>query len=140
MLASGDVTLFLDRELPAMLGVVGTLLRDGSPHVVPVWYRYDGQRVHIWTIDSRLWVKNLLRDNRVAFSVQEEQEPFGAVMMRGRAEVVTNDGDEVSAEIRRITRRYIQAPEVENYVSHWLHLRTIVSITPHKITAWGKGY
>ena len=134
------VRAFLDRALPAMLGVVGTISPDGGPNVVPVWYRYDGERVHIWTHEPRAWVQHLLRDNRVAFSVQEEEPPYGAVLMRGRAEVVTSDGPEVDEEIRRITRRYIPEAEVESYIQDWLPLRTIVSITPHKIVAWGKGY
>jgi PPOX class probable F420-dependent enzyme len=134
------VRAFLDRALPAMLGVVGTLRPDGSPNVVPVWYRYDGERVHIWTHEPRVWVQHLLRDNRAAFSVQEDEPPFGAVLMRGRAEVVTSEGPEVDEEIRRITRRYIPEAEVESYIQDWLHLRTIVSLTPHAITAWGKGY
>lgn len=140
MPASDNVRAFLDRELPAMLGVVGTLMRDGAPHVVPVWYRFDGERVHVWTLESRLWVQNLLRDNRAAFSVQEEAEPYGAVLMRGRAAVETGDGQGISNEIRRITRRYVAATGVEGYIKDWLRLRTIVTITPEKIMVWGKGY
>src|SRR3712207_8687354 len=80
---------FLDRVRPALLGVVSTLLADGSPHGVPVWYRYDGAAVHIWTHEERLWVRNVRRDARVAFSVQEIEPPFAAVVMRGTAEVTT---------------------------------------------------
>jgi PPOX class probable F420-dependent enzyme len=140
MTATKEVRAFLDRELPGLIGTVATLRRDGSPHVVPVWYRYDGERVHIWTIDTRAWVKQLRRDPRVAFSVQEDREPFAAVLMRGTAQVVTGDDEGISAEIRRITRRYIEEPAVESYIANWLHLRTIVSITPTKLTAWGRGY
>lgn len=142
MPGSEDVRAFLDRSWPTMLGVVGTLRRDGAPHVVPVWYRYDGalRVVHIWTEEARGWVKNLRRDDRVAFSVQEDQPPFGAVVMQGRAEVVTSESEEARAEIRRITRRYVAEPEAESYIQVWAHLHTIVSIKPEKIVAWGKGY
>jgi hypothetical protein len=61
-------------------------------------------------------------------------------MMRGRAEVNTGDGSEIDDEIRRITRRYIPGVEVEAYIADWLDLRTIVSIAPDKITAWGSGF
>jgi PPOX class probable F420-dependent enzyme len=135
-----QVRAFLDRELPAMLGVVGTLRGDGSPHVVPVWYRWDGERVHIWTHEPRAWVQHLLRDNRAAFSVQEEAPPYSAVLMRGRVAVVTSDDPAIDAEIRAITRRYIAAAEVDEYLSRWTHLRTIVSMKPDKITFWGRGY
>ncbi len=131
-----DATRFLQRADPAMLGVVSTLLPDGSPHQVPVWYRWDGERVHIWTHDERLWVRNLLRDPRVSFSVQEPGPPFGAVIMRGRADVEYDD----PGEIRRITERYIEADQVEAYVADWPHLRTIVRIRPERLRSWARGY
>ena len=134
------IRAFLDRAFPTMLGVVASLDADGYPHAVPVWYRYDGERVHIWTLESRRWVKNLARDPRVSFSVQEDKPPFAAVTMRGRAMILTSGSSEVSDEIRRITRRYIAEPDVENYITGWLHLRTIVSLRPERLTAWGVGY
>ena len=93
-------------ELPRpYLGVVGTLQEDGSPHAVPVWYRYDGEAVSIWSDEGRGWVRNVLRDPRVAFSVQEIEPPYAAVVMHGRAEVDTSDDHAIDDEIRRITRR-----------------------------------
>jgi PPOX class probable F420-dependent enzyme len=130
---AAEVTDFLERPL---LGVVSTLMADGSPHQVPVWYRWDGERIHIWTHDERLWVRNVLRDPRVAFSVQEPAPPFAAVAMRGQAEVDHDDPD----EIRRITGRYIEPAEVEEYVSAWPGLRTLVRIRPAHLRGWARGY
>jgi PPOX class probable F420-dependent enzyme len=84
-----ELRAFLDREWPTPLGVVATIRGDGSPHVVPVWFRWNGEAVQIWSGEERLWVRNVRRDPRVAFSVQEEKPPFAAVIMRGRAEVAT---------------------------------------------------
>ncbi len=134
----------LDRAFPALLGVVATLEADGHPHAIPVWYRYEGSpdlgRVYIWTQATRHWVRNIARDPRVSFSVQEDRPPFAAVTMRGRVTIHTSDADEVSEEIRRITRRYIEGPRVEAYIQNWLHLRTIVTLTPETMAAWGVGY
>jgi PPOX class probable F420-dependent enzyme len=139
-MSPAEVVAFLDRTEPALLGVVGTLRGDGSPHVVPVWYRYDGEAVYIWSDEGRGWVADLVRDPRVAFSVQELEPPYAAVVMHGSAEVRTSDGEDVSEEIRRITSRYIEPPEVENYIAGWAHLRTIVTIQPERITSWARGY
>ena len=135
-----DIQAFLDRTLPALLAVVGTLRKDGSPHVVPVWYRYDGEAMHVWTTEERGWVRNIKRDPRVGFSVQEPEPPYAAVVMHGRADVTTSDSAEVSEEIRRITRRYIDGPEVEDYVARWERLRTIVTVRLDRMTAWSRGY
>jgi len=131
-----ELDAFLNRERPARLGVVGTLGLDGSPHLVPVWYRWDGEAVTIWADEPRIWVQNLLRDGRVAFSVQEEDWPFPAVVMRGRADVVAGDTLFVQGEIRRITRRYVPEDGVEAYVARWAELETIVTIRPERITSW----
>lgn len=139
-MSPSEVFAFLDRTGPALLGVVGTLRTDGSPHVVPVWYRYDGDAVYIWSDEARGWVRNLRRDPRVAFSVQELEPPYAAVLIRGRAEIRTSDDEELTAEIRRITGRYIEGSRVETYIAGWARLRTIVTIHPERITSWARGY
>jgi hypothetical protein len=93
----------------------------------------------MWTTETRVWVRNLLRDPRVAFSVQTFEEPYPAVMMRGRATAATADDAATLAEIRAITRRYIVPEEVEGYIAGWPDLRTIVTIVPAHIVSWSSG-
>ena len=124
----------LNRERPGLLAVVGTLGRDTCPHLVPVWYRWDGRAMHVWTLAERAWVRNVQRDPKVGVSVQEGEV---AVMMKGRATVHTSDGAEVDNEIRRITRRYVGDDEVEGYIADWPQLRTIIRIEPRSVFMWG---
>jgi PPOX class probable F420-dependent enzyme len=140
MMSPSELRAFLDRTDPPLLGVVGTLREDGWPHVVPVWYRYDGEALRVWSDEGRGWVSNVLRDPRVAFSVQEIEPPYAAVVMRGRAEIRTGDDRSIDEEIRAITRRYIAEAEVESYVAGWSRLRTIVTIQPESISSWARGY
>ena len=115
-------------QVPGLTGVVGTNGPDGIPHLVPVWYRWDGRTVHVWTLGSRIWVENLRRNPRAGFSVQEEPFPRRAVVIKGRAEVVTSDDPEIDEEILRITRRYVDVSDEEAYIRQNRALRTIVSI------------
>ena len=125
---------FLNREHPGLLAVVGTLGRDACPHLVPVWYRWDGRSMHVWTLKERAWVRNLLREPKVGVSVQEGSL---AVMMKGQATVATSDGPEVDEEIRRITRRYVGDDEMDAYIAEWRPLRTIVRIEARHVYVWG---
>jgi PPOX class probable F420-dependent enzyme len=134
-----EIDAFLSEGSLALVGVVGTTRRDGAAHVVPVWYSWDGSLVRVWTDQARLWVRNLLRDPRVAFSVQENSRPFGAVTMRGQAEVVVN-GPDWPEEVRGITRRYLAAGDVEDYVAAWSSLRAVVRIRPVAVRGWSRGY
>jgi PPOX class probable F420-dependent enzyme len=134
-----EINAFLDQASPALVGVVATVKPDGSPHAVPVWYSWDGATVSVWTDDERAWVRNLRRDPRVAFTVQESAPPYGAVTMHGRAEASTA-GDDIDGDVRRIVRRYLAEDEIEGYVAAWSHLRTIMRIHPETIRAWSRGY
>ena len=127
MVGSEPARRLLD-QVPGLTGVVGTNGSDGVPHLVPVWYRWDGRRVHIWTLGSRIWVENLRRDARVGFSVQEEPFPRRAVVIKGRAEVVSGDDPEIDEEILRITRRYVDEGDMDAYIAQNRGLRTMVRI------------
>lgn len=133
---SPRVHAFLNREQPGLLAVIGTHGPHGHPHLVPVWYRWDGQRMHIWTLATRTWVRNALRDARVGVSVQEEAEPQMAVMMRAVATVETSDDSQIDDEIRRIIRRYVPESGVPAYFREWRDLRTIVHLDPTRIFVW----
>jgi len=134
-----DLDAFLKQVSPTPLGVVGTLRSDGAPNLTPVWFRWDGRFVRIWTTDTRAWVRNLIRDPRVAFSVQTEDDPYPAAVLYGTARIESGDVPSIRDEIRAITSRYVEPANVEGYVADWPSLRTIVTITPDRIVSWSEG-
>jgi PPOX class probable F420-dependent enzyme len=134
-----ELEAFLGQTLPTPLGVIATLRGDGSPHVVPVWFQWDSGAVRVWTTETRVWVRNLLSDPRAAFSVQTFEEPYPAVMMRGRATVATAHDAATVEQARAIARRYLAPEDVEAYVARWSDLRTIVTIIPDHIVSWSAG-
>jgi PPOX class probable F420-dependent enzyme len=138
-MSPAELETFLAQTFPTPLGVIATLRPDGSPHIIPVWFRWDAGVVKIWTTETRVWVRNLLNDPRVAFSVQTFEEPYPAVMIRGRATVATADDAATVEEIRAITRRYLVPEEVEGYLDRWPDLRTMVTIVPAHIVSWSAG-
>jgi PPOX class probable F420-dependent enzyme len=138
-MTADEISAILDQASPPLLGVIATLRADGSPHAVPVWYSWDGHIVSIWTHQDRAWVRNLGRDARVAFTAQQAQPPYGAVIMRGRAET-SAPGTDVDGDIRRIVGRYLPERERDGYIAAWSQLHTIVRVHPATIHAWNRGY
>jgi PPOX class probable F420-dependent enzyme len=134
-----EIDALLQRR-PGLLGHVATTRRDGTPQVVPVWFRWDGSAITIWTTESRGWVRQVARSGFAAFSAGQDRPPFAAVLLRGPAGVATGGDAETSREIRRITERYIDPSEVESYVGAWPALRTIVRLAPTEVSGWGRGY
>jgi PPOX class probable F420-dependent enzyme len=117
-----------------LLGVLGTTRKDGSSLLAPMWFRFDGSRVFIWTAHDRLWVKCITRDPRVSFSVHSYARPWPAVVIRGNAEVAALTAVEVDEEILRISRRYLEPNAIDDYIAGYQDLRTIVTIEPIKVS------
>jgi PPOX class probable F420-dependent enzyme len=136
-----QVDAFLDESHPdehtTRLGVVASLMEDGCPHLTPLWYRWTGEAVKIWSGEELLWVRNVMREPKVAFSVQEDREPCPAVVIRGRAEVVTEDTPELREEILRIATRYLPLEAAQAFAERWTERRTIVTIHPDRVVSWG---
>ena len=132
----GDVHDFLNTQLPGLIAAVATNGRDGHPLVVPVWYRWDGEEIIVWSLASRRWVRNVVQDARVGVSVHEDGNGSMAVIMRGEARVETSDEPHIDEEILRITRRYVAQADVDSYLQGWEHLRTMVRIRPTKLYVW----
>ena len=86
---------------------VATSMRDGAPHVAPVWIELlEDDRLAIFAVEETLKIRNLRRDPRIAISVADEHDPYRSVLVRGR--VVEELGGERAMEITdRMSRRYV---------------------------------
>ena len=131
---SEDARAILEKPL---LAVVATTRDDGSPHCVPVWFRFDGKVIRVWSGADYRWVNNARARARIAMTVCDTSDRFsGAVIIHGEASVGGGDDDETSKEIRRIAARYMAPDAVESYLQRFMHLRTIVTITATSVRAW----
>lgn len=131
-----ELARFLDRPLTAVVSTTG---REGAPHAVPVWYRFDGESLRVWTGERRVWVRNVLRDPRASVTVAEAEAPFAAALLRCAATVATGESW-IADEVRRITERYVPAAEVDAYLEQWDELQTVVTFLPERTVSWGRGY
>ena len=118
------------------LGIIASLMKDGGPHLTPVWYRWTGEAVKIWSGEELLFVRNLVRDPKVAFSVMSYEEPCPAVVIRGRAEVVTGESEELREEVVKIASRYLVADEARAFAARWTERKTLITIVPQKLVSW----
>ncbi len=96
-----DVDEFLRRPNPA---VVASLRRDGSPHTVATWYDWDDNRVLLNMDESRLRLRFMRRDRRVALTVLDEEGWHRHVSLLGR--IVSLEEDLELRDIDRLALRY----------------------------------
>ena len=71
---------------------VSTLRGDGSIHAAPVWVDVQDGKPVLNTAEGRAWPRNLERDPHVTLTVQNMENPYEYVTIRGRVAERTTDG------------------------------------------------
>jgi PPOX class probable F420-dependent enzyme len=84
---------------------LATLMPDGSPQVTPVWVDYDGTHVRVNSAKGRLKDKNMRRDKRVALSIQDPDNAYRYIAIRG--EVVEITEQDADAHIDALAKKYL---------------------------------
>jgi PPOX class probable F420-dependent enzyme len=108
-------------------------MQDGSPQVTPVWFDFDGTHFRINSAKGRLKDKNMRRDKRVALSIQDPDNPYRYLAIRGDIDEITENG--ADAHIDTLAKKYLdkdrypfRAPGEE---------RVIYKIRPGKVSTMG---
>jgi PPOX class probable F420-dependent enzyme len=91
----------LERPLFAHLA---TIRPDGSPQSSVMWFSWDGQLARFSHTSTRQKYRNLLADGRVSFHVQDPDNAYRTLEVRGQ--VVSMDPDPDAAFYRSLQRRY----------------------------------
>ena len=117
------------------MAVMATINNDGSPHLSPNWYYYDGAQLFFVTTKERKKFFNLKRDQRMAVCVYEPPLASDYVVVQGAA---TIDHLVPTSELwwaaRLVIEKYVKTDEVDTYIERWkTRPRVLVTITPEKI-------
>jgi PPOX class probable F420-dependent enzyme len=121
-----EVDEFLRRPNPA---VVASLRSDGSPHTAATWYLWDGQRVLVNMDESRLRLRFMRGDPRVALTALDEGSWYHHVSLLGLVVEIADDTD--LEGIDRLSRHYSGQP-FRNREGH----RVSAWIEPHSWHGW----
>ncbi|HYP42832.1 MAG TPA: PPOX class F420-dependent oxidoreductase [Candidatus Nitrosocosmicus sp.] len=88
-------------------GKVSTINKDGSSHVTPIWYILDeNNHITFTTYSKSVKGKNLIRDPRISFCVDDQVPPFSFVIVNGIAEVISKPSD-LLTWTTKIAERYM---------------------------------
>lgn len=119
-------------EKPAFAHLA-TLMKDGSPQVTPVWIDYDGKHILFNSALGRVKDKNVRRDPRVAMSIQDPQNPYRYLQIRGRVVSITQDG--ADEHINMLARKYLGKPEYPYRQPG--EVRVLYRVEPEKVSVMG---
>jgi PPOX class probable F420-dependent enzyme len=97
-------------------GKLGTINKNGTPHVVPIWYTVDAEDNIIFnTSDKSVKAKNIKRNNRVRLCVDDQTPLFSFVTIDGIAEIISNEPNKVYKWAKIIAARYMGYNKSEEY-------------------------
>jgi PPOX class probable F420-dependent enzyme len=95
-------------------GKLATVKKDGSSHVVPIWFVYDygngndkSGSIYITTGSDSIKAENIQRDNRISLCVDDQTPPFSFVTINGTAKIHPYKEQEVLKWATRIAERYM---------------------------------
>jgi len=131
-----EVTGFIEANRKLQLA---TINRDGTPHLVTMYYvMMDGQ-ITFWTYRSSQKARNMGRDPRIACLVETGNEYFDlrGVQVQGVVQI-TEDPAEVLAIGRRIAAVTLNLHEglADDYVEHTAPKRLGFLVEPTRVVSW----
>jgi PPOX class probable F420-dependent enzyme len=111
-------------------GKIATVMKDGSPHVTPIWYMYEEGKIIINTTTDRVKYRNVKRDPRVCFLV-DDGYPYVILFGRGR---IANERDPLK-DIEALAIRYTGEENGKKAARerYWKQKRVSIEIIPDRV-------
>lgn len=114
---------------------LATVRPDGSPHVAPVWFDYDGEVVKVIAEKSAVKVRNIQQEPRVSISIATDASPYEYVIVNGTAGLSYEGIPEL---VLSMAVHYQGKEEGEAYTENILKEMDfcVITVTPSKIIGW----
>jgi len=124
----------IDKRLRAELMMwLSTVRPDGRPHLVPVWFLWDGETILIFSQPNQQKLRNLQHNPNVVVALDTAGQGDDVVMIEGKAELLNDPG--VSASLPAYAEKYKQRLELYGWTGEAMaqDYSQAIRITPTKI-------
>ncbi len=74
---------------------LSSVRRDGGPHLVPIWFSWDGRDILIASKPHAQKIRNLRANPTVMLALGEAEGDFDVGLLEGRAEVLDSPASEI---------------------------------------------
>ena len=116
---------------------LATIGKNKTPHIVPVWYIYSLKKIYIGTNTRTQKAKNLKKNSRIAFCVDEGVNApniFG-INGEGNASLIL-DKTKVKRIATKILLRYFKNIKTKSAIELLNDTDCIIEIIPEKFSVW----
>ena len=136
---AAKIDTFLSEPLLARIATVSA--HDLQPHVVPVWFLWDGESVWISSYSSTRKIRELQCNPKCSIVIDTASQAgkLSAVLFEGQAELVTEPRELVREMATRVYARYLGPEEVlAADPQEWIHSpeNLLIKLTPEKTVTW----
>ncbi|MFQ5922714.1 MAG: PPOX class F420-dependent oxidoreductase [Anaerolineales bacterium] len=87
---------------------LATLMPNGSPQVTPVWFSYENDELRINTMRGRVKEKNMSTRPQVALVIQDPDDTYRFIQIRGEVSGPIEDG--AVEHFERLSQKYDGKP------------------------------
>jgi PPOX class probable F420-dependent enzyme len=112
---------------------LATLNSDGTPQVTPVWVDYDGDYVLVNSARGRRKDKNMARNSAVALAIQDPDNPYRYLEVRGKVAEITEEG--ADQHIDKMAKKYLGADKYPGRQPG--EVRVLYKIKPERTSKMG---
>jgi len=120
-MTKSEIKKFLMKD--TFTGKLATVNKNGSPHVVPIWFvvevnsrnRNTVGDIYFTTGRDSVKAKNIQRDSRVTICVDDQTPPYSFVSICGNAKLIFYRQKEVLKWATKIAERYMGKKNAKAY-------------------------
>jgi PPOX class probable F420-dependent enzyme len=132
-LAAARIRRFLEEEPVVWLS---TVRPSGAPHIVPIWFWWDGAAVLVFSKPEAQKVRNLRSHPSVMLGVGDAEDDFDIGLLEGRAELLDRPTAEVvpPAHLEKYAERMAEIGlTADEYVATYSQ---VIRIVPSHYLGW----
>jgi PPOX class probable F420-dependent enzyme len=119
-MSKAEVARFLMQG--TLTGKLATVKKDGSPHVVPIWFVVENGKgrgktgnIILTTGETSIKANNIQHDDRVSICIDDQKPPFSFVTIHGTAKIYPYKQKEVLEWATKIAERYVGKKNAKTY-------------------------
>ncbi len=135
-----ELSSFLQKQISLQ---IGTINKDGSPHLTTMWYLYDGENFIFHTYTKSQKIINLKRDSRITLLTEagNQYSDLQGIIVYGNAEIINGKDslEEVIRYMEMVGEKYIKDEDGAQYIEGMklqAPKRSVVIVKPSKFISW----
>jgi len=107
---------------------------SGRPHIVPMWFLWDGRMVLLFSLSNTRRLRNIAANSSVVLALEAAGQGYDVVIVEGRATFI--DDPLINGAMPALVEKYSRVPRRWPPEEWAQKFSRTISVVPTKLTAW----